>query len=148
MKRRHVRTAAVCGLVVIALTGASGCGALFPKAKVNVPSDGPTSGTLTEAESDITITSCSVDASFGTLEAKLRVHNGNSRSRADYIGMLKFRDDAGNDVGMANWSTDGVGAGETRPLPVSYKYSGLDDIPKHVKCKLDSPFKSNDEANG
>lgn len=74
MNRRHVRTAAVCGLVVVALTGAGGC-ALLPKPPVAAPKSLPTSGTVTEAESDITITSCGVDVAFGTLEAKLSVHN-------------------------------------------------------------------------
>ncbi|MFI9047967.1 hypothetical protein [Streptomyces sp. NPDC053427] len=62
MNRRHVRTAAVCGLTVVALTGAAGCGTLVPKAKINVPGGVPTSGTLTEAESDVTITSCHYDS--------------------------------------------------------------------------------------
>ncbi|MEU5209521.1 hypothetical protein [Streptomyces sp. NPDC020742] len=138
----------MCGLVVVAVTGAGGC-ALLPKPRVAVPSSVPTSGTLTEPESDTTLTSCDVDVAFGTLEAKVRVHNGNSRSRADYNGMVKFRDEAGNDVGTANFSANGVGAGETRPVPVSEEYSGLErDKPKHVKCKLDMLLKNNDETNG
>lgn len=148
MSRRHVRTAAVCGLVVVALTGAGGC-ALLPKTPVAAPRTSPTTGTLTEAESDITITSCDVDVAFGTLEAKLRVHNGNSRSRADYHGAVKFRGETGGDVGTVSFSADGVGAGETRPVPVSDEYDGLArDKPKRVKCTLDLLLKSNDEVNG
>ncbi|MCW7984169.1 hypothetical protein XF35_02225 [Streptomyces platensis subsp. clarensis] len=102
-------------------------------------------------ESDITITSCRFDVAFGTLEAKLRVHNGNSRSRADYHGAVKFRDETGGDIGTVSFTVDGVGAGETRPLPVTDEYDGLErSRPKHAdaKCKLDLLLKSNDEING
>ncbi|MCX5449241.1 MULTISPECIES: hypothetical protein [Streptomyces] len=150
MNRRHVRAAAVCGLVVVALTGAGGC-ALLPKPPIAAPKSLPTSGTVTEPESDITITSCHFDVAFGTLEAKLRVHNGNSRSRADYHGAVKFRDETGGDIGTVSFTVGGVGAGETRPVPVTDEYDGLErSRPKHAdaKCKLDLLLKSNDEING
>ncbi len=147
MNCRSVRIAAVCGLLVVALAGAGGCA--FPsKPRLVVPSSTPTSGTLTEPESDVTVTECSVDFSDGTLAAKLSVHNGNSRSRASYDGTVVFKDETGEYIGGAVFSLAGVAAGETRSLPVSDTFLKGSHRPKHAKCTLRPLLKANDEILG
>ncbi|MGY5123465.1 hypothetical protein [Streptomyces nigrescens] len=117
------------------MTGAGGCA--FPsKPGLVVPSSSPTSETFTEPESDVTVTECKVDFADGTLEAKLSVHNGNSRSGATYNGTVVFNDETGDYIGGAVFSVERVGAGETRPFPVSDTFLKGGHEPKHAKCTL------------
>ncbi|MFH8567515.1 hypothetical protein [Streptomyces sp. NPDC017993] len=101
-----------------------------------MPSSSPTAETFTEPESDVTVTECKVDYAAGTLEAKLSVHNGNSRSAATYNGTVVFNDESGGYIGGAVFSVERVGAGETRPLPVGDTLLKGSHGSNHAKCKL------------
>ncbi|MFE3647598.1 hypothetical protein ACFXO2_07100 [Streptomyces sp. NPDC059152] len=142
MNRRHVHAhvhaLAVCGLVVVALAGVDGCAfGVKTRLPVPVPSASPPPGTHTQPEADITITDCNVDVSAGTLEAKLSVHNGNSRSGADYNGTVQFTDESGSVFGSAEISTDGVAGGETRPVTVHDSF--LNKCPSVRPCRSSTP---------
>ncbi|MCC3653329.1 hypothetical protein LIX60_18050 [Streptomyces sp. S07_1.15] len=158
MKLRHVRTVAVCALVLVTLTGArgsrsgGGCddnsgsgshsssgGSYGDSGSSSSGGSGVTSGgsgSRNSALRDITIDTCGFDASGKNMTATLRVDNTAGSLDYEYDITVVFKETSGVTAGTARVDDFPVTSGRTGTTEATTPYTGTGDGSEVTKCEV------------
>ncbi|MCC9740929.1 hypothetical protein [Streptomyces sp. MNU89] len=160
MKLRHVRTVAVCALVLVTLTGARGSrsgGGCDDNSSSSHSSSGGSygdsgssssggssgsgvtsggSGSRNSALRDVTIDTCGFDASGKNMTATLRVDNTTGSLDYEYDITVVFKETSGVTAGTARVDDFPVTSGRTGTTEATTPYTGTGDGSEVTKCEV------------